>query len=87
VSDELTDLRAAIDVNDRAIVAAVNQRLQLVAELWRLKRERSIDRLDRDRERELRAALAAANDGPLSAEGLDQLVDALLGLTKSELAD
>jgi chorismate mutase len=85
VSDDVTRLRAAIDANDRAIVASVNDRLRLVTELWRLKRELGVDLLDPDRERRLRAELAAANDGPLTAQGLDRLVDELLALTKSEL--
>jgi 3-deoxy-7-phosphoheptulonate synthase / chorismate mutase len=85
VNDELLRLRDAIDENDRAIVGAVNTRLRLVAELWELKREHGLDRLDPDRERRLREQLAAANDGPLSMTGLDRLVSELLALTKSEL--
>jgi chorismate mutase len=85
VSDDLQRLRDAIDANDRAIVDAVNVRLRLVTELWELKRDTGLDRLDPDRERRLRAQLAAANAGPLSQAGLDRLVDELLSLTKSEL--
>jgi chorismate mutase len=85
VSDRFDELRDAIGANDRAIVEAVNQRLRLVEELWRLKAERGDPRLDPDREARLRAALAGANGGPLSPEGLDRLVDALLALTKDEL--
>ena len=85
MSGEIDALRVAIDENDRAIVAAVNQRLRLVTELWQLKRELGVDRLDRNRERSLRAQLATANEGPLSADGLDRLVDELLALTKREL--
>ncbi len=87
MSDEIARLRASIDANDRAIVAAFNERLRLVAELWELKREYGVDRLDPEREQRLRADLAAANSGPLSAEGLSRLVDELLDLTKRELAD
>ena len=85
MSDEIGAIRAAIDENDRAIVAAVNERLRLVTELWRLKRKLQVDRFDPDRERSLRVELAAANGGQLSAEGLDRLVDELLALTKREL--
>ena len=85
MNDEIDRLRAAIGANDRAIVAAVNARLRLVTKLWQLKHRLGIDRLDRDRERRLRAELAAANEGPLSAEGLEQLVNELLTLTKREL--
>jgi chorismate mutase len=79
------ELRRRIAENDRAIVAAVNARLRLVAELWRLKDERGTARLDPEREARLRTGLREANEGPLSAEGLDRLVDELLELTKREL--
>ena len=83
--DRVAELRRRIGENDRAIVDAVNLRLRLVAELWRLKDERGDARLDPDRERRLREELGAANEGPLSTEGLDRLVDELLALTKREL--
>ena len=83
--DPLAELRARIAANDRAIVAAVNERLRLVTELWELKEAHGAPRLDPDRERRLREDLAAANTGPLSAEGLDALVRELLALTKREL--
>jgi chorismate mutase len=84
-NDPLAGLRARIVANDRAIVAAVNERLRLVTELWELKKVHGAPRLDPDRERRLREELAAANTGPLSAEGLDALVGELLALTKREL--
>ena len=84
---DVAALRAAIDENDRAIVAAVNERLRLVSKLWQLKCELGVDSVDPDRERSLRTGLAAANAGPLSAKGLDRLVDELLALTKRELQD
>jgi len=83
--DPLAELRARIAVNDRAIVEAVNERLRLVTELWQIKEMHGNERLDPDRERRLRDELAAANGGPLSAEGLDALVSELLALTKREL--
>ena len=83
--ERIDELRARIGANDRAIVQAVNERLRLVAELWRVKDEHGGERLDLDRERRLREELAAANGGPLSPEGLDALVSELLALTKREL--
>jgi chorismate mutase len=83
--DRFAELRRLIGENDRAIVEAVNARLRLVGELWRLKAERGDTRLDPEREQRLRDELRAANDGPLSAEGLDSLVGELLELTKREL--
>jgi chorismate mutase len=80
------ELRAAIDRLDRDVVALVNERLGLVDELWQLKREQGVDTLDAGREQRLRAALHEANSGPLTAEGLDELITALLALIKRELA-
>jgi chorismate mutase len=85
MNDRVDELRSAIGANDRRIVEAVNERLRLVAELWELKRALGVDRLDPERERALRAQLAAANAGPLSASGLDELIGELLALTKREL--
>ena len=87
MSREVDALRSAISDNDRAIVVAVNERLRLVARLWQLKRELGVDRFDPDRERSLRAELAATNAGPLSAQELDHLIDELLAVTKRELGD
>ena len=85
MSDRLDELRVEIAANDAEIVAAVNRRLELVAELWRLKADRGDARLDPDRERRLREELVRKNGGPLSEEGLERLVDELLALTKREL--
>ena len=85
-ADELFDeLRRRIAENDRAIVAAVNERLRLVEALWALKEERGEARLDPEREQRLRERLRDSNEGPLSAEGVDRLVGELLALTKREL--
>ena len=87
MSDRFDEIRREITENDEAIVAAVNRRIELVAELWLLKAERGLDTVDPDRERLLREGLAATNAGPLSAAGLDGLVTGLLDLTKKELRD
>ena len=85
MSERFDEIRRQISANDEAIVGAVNRRLELVTELWKIKAELGLDTLDPDRERRLRDALAAANAGPLSGEGLDRLVTELLDLTKTEL--
>jgi chorismate mutase len=87
VSESLDEIRDRITANDCVIIAAMNERLRLVAALWQLKREIGADRLDPGREQALRGDLAALNTGPLSAEGLDRLVTELLALTKAELAE
>ena len=87
MKERFDEIRREIIENDEAIVAAVNRRLALVAELWKLKAELGLDTVDPDRERRLRDALAAANAGPLSPAGLDRIVTDLLDLTKQELDD
>jgi chorismate mutase len=79
------DLRGEISEIDRAIVAAVNIRLELVARLKRYKEAQGLPFLDRDRERQLVEELARANAGPLSEEGLRDLCATLLELTKREV--
>ncbi len=85
MSDRFAELRELIAANDARIVAAVNDRLRLVDELWRIKREQGLDKVDAGREEALRGALARANGGPLSAAALDRLITTLLELTKDEL--
>ena len=85
MSGAFDDLRARIAENDREIVARVNTRLGLVAELWQVKEQQGAPRVDPEREARLRESLAAANEGPLSPDGLERLVTELLGLTKEEL--
>lgn len=91
MSDQASDptvrrLREEISELDRAIVDAVNARLELVAQLRRYKASQGIPFLDPDRERELLDELASANRGPLSDEGLHELVSRLLDLTKREVS-
>lgn len=85
MSERFDELRRLIAENDHAIVAAVDERLRLVAELWELKRVRGEPMLDPEREQALRAALAERSIGTLSPEGLERLVTTLLDLTKAEL--
>ena len=85
MSERFAELRESIAASDARVVAEINERLRLVGELWTLKRELGLERLDPDRERKLREELAAVNHGPLSAEGLDALITAVLDLTKREL--
>jgi chorismate mutase len=81
----IAGLRREIEDVDRAILAAVNRRLELVARLKREKSDRGLEFLDPEREAWLRDELARANAGPLSAEGVEQLLAAILALTKDEV--
>jgi chorismate mutase len=81
------ELRGCITDADRAILAAVNARLELVRRLREHKLAQGWEFVDRDREEQLLTALAAENLGPLSEAGLRTLFGEVLALTKRELAD
>jgi chorismate mutase len=81
------DLRERITETDRAILAAVNRRLELVRELRDHKLANGWDFVDKGREERLLAALLDENPGPLSATGLRELFGDVLELTKRELRD
>jgi chorismate mutase/prephenate dehydratase len=90
VSDHASDptvrrLRAEISDLDRAIVDAVNARLELVAKLREYKLVNGIPFVDPERERQLLEDLASINRGPLSTEGVRELFSEILDLTKREV--
>jgi chorismate mutase len=66
-------------------VEAINARLQLVARLKQVKQEHGIAFLDPAREKWLLQHLTQANRGPLSADGLREILSELLDLTKREV--
>jgi chorismate mutase len=87
VTDPLiAELRERITAADRAILTAVNRRLELVDQLKRHKESVGVDFADPERERRLIEELRAENRGPLSDEGLEQLFREILALTKREVA-
>ena len=83
----LRELREQISATDRAILDAVNARLELVARIKEYKESRGIGFIDPERERSMLRELAEGNSGPLSAEGLLELFAEILDLTKREVAN
>lgn len=82
----IRQLREQISDNDRKLVEAVNHRLKLVARIKSVKAERGMEFVDPDREAWMLQYLVRANRGPLSAEGLRELYQTVLDLTKREVA-
>jgi chorismate mutase len=78
-------LRDEIAAVDRAILDAVNARLELVARLKSYKASQGIEFVDPEQERRLLAELDNGNRGPLSSDGLRELFGRLLELTKREV--
>ena len=81
----IKQLREQISDTDRSIVDAINARLRLVARLKTYKESRGIDFLDPEREEWMLQYLTRANRGPLSPDGLKELLDEILDLTKREV--
>jgi chorismate mutase len=81
----IRQLRQQISDTDRSIVDAINTRLGLVARLKRYKESRGIGFVDPEREEWMLQYLQRANRGPLSADGLRELFEEILDLTKREV--
>ena len=79
------ELRGRIAAVDRALLEAVNGRIELVRELREHKLAQGWDFVDHGREERLLDELVETNGGPLSEEGLRELFADVLALTKREL--
>jgi chorismate mutase len=82
----LASYRERISAADDAVLAAVNHRLQLVAELHAHKRAHHLPLFDAAREENVVARAIARNGGPLSDDGVRQLYGLLLPLCTAEAA-
>jgi chorismate mutase len=78
-------VRREISDLDNSLVALVNKRLKLVAQLKRYKDEHGIGFVDLAREEWMLQYLSRGNRGPLSPEGLSELYHYVLDLTKQEI--
>ena len=81
----IRQLREQISDTDRTIVEAMNKRLQLVARLKGYKESRGMSFIDPEREEWMLQYLTRANRGPLSSDGLRELFQEILDLTKREV--
>ncbi len=81
--EEIRDEIAALDVR---LLATINARIRKVAELHRWKAENGVDMLDPGREAWLISYLQGVNRGPLSDEGVEELIQFVLALVKREVA-
>jgi chorismate mutase/prephenate dehydratase len=83
---QIQELRAQISDNDRAIVKALNRRVELVARLKRHKESQGIAFVDPQQEEAVLRDLSRTNRGPLSQEGLRELYREIIELTKREVS-
>ena len=84
---ELRELRREIAEIDRALLEALNRRLELVTRVREHKQEAGTRFVDAEREAELLGELAALNRGPLSDRAVRSLFAAVLDVMKQEAAD
>ena len=81
----VAELREQISAVDDQLVAAVNRRLDLARRIFEHKEANGIPIVDPGREQAMVARLVDRNPGPLSDDGVADLVRYVLGLTKREL--
>ncbi len=77
-------MREQITDNDVKLVAAINKRLELVARLRGYKADQGMDFVDHTREAWMHQYMQSINRGPLSADGLREIYEEILELTKRE---
>src|SRR5262249_32031206 len=77
-------MRDAIIDNDLRLLVAATRRRELAARLRAYKESQGMEFVDHSREEWMRRYLQGANQGPLSAIGLDDIYRHLLELTKRE---
>jgi chorismate mutase len=80
---ELRDEIAALDVR---LLATINARIRKVAEIRRVKEASGVEFHDPEREAWLVSYLQRVNRGPLSEEGVAELIEFVLDLVKREAA-
>jgi len=76
--DQITD-------NDLKIIEAINKRIKLVGQLREYKLQHDIAFLDPEREQWMLTYVSRANKGPISSEGLREIYDHIVSLTKAEV--
>jgi chorismate mutase len=84
---EISDWRAAIDVNDRQLVHLINIRAKLACELAKVKRELGLGIVDPAREQEVLARALQNNAGPLDDGAIMRIFESIIEETRRVQAD
>jgi chorismate mutase len=85
VDPVVESLRAEITALDVRILSTINARIRAVEELRRYKNEHGIAFYDPEREAWLAEYLKRVNGGPLSDDGVEQLLALVLDVVKKEV--
>lgn len=83
--DDLRRLRDEIEAADRAVLEALNRRLELVRRVNEHKQAAGTPLIDAEREGELLQELSDSNPGPLSERAVRSLFSAVLDVMKQEV--
>jgi chorismate mutase len=86
VDQVVASFRDEITALDVRLVSTINARIKAVSALAEYKKERGLAFLDPEREAWLVAYLKRVNGGPISNEGLEELLAFVLALVKAEVA-
>jgi chorismate mutase len=86
VDPVVASFRDEITALDVRLLSTINARIKAVEGLAQYKEERGMSFLDPDREAWLVAYLKRVNSGPISDEGLEELMTFVLALVKDEVA-
>jgi chorismate mutase len=86
VDTTVASYRDEITALDVRLLSTINARIKAVKALAQYKEERGLAFHDPDREAWLVAYLKRVNGGPISDEGLDELLAFVLALVKDEVA-
>ena len=85
VDPVVTSIRDEITALDVRILSTINARIRAVDELRRYKEEHGLSFYDPEREAWLADYLKRVNNGPLSDEGVEQLLALVLDVVKREV--
>ena len=78
------EIRERITAVDEELIAVINRRIQLVAEMHAHKQKNGYNTVDPDRERLLLEHLEQSSEGPLSSDGLRRLYATVIELCTAE---
>ncbi len=85
VDQAVASFRDEITALDVRLVSTINARIKAVQALSEYKQERGLAFLDPEREASLVEYLKRVNGGPISDEGLEELLTFVLALVKKEV--
>ena len=78
VNNRLAELRAQIDDLDARALAILNERMELVIVLGKLKKSAGLRLFDSEREKAIFRKLVAENPGPMSAAAVTRIFERII---------